>query len=42
MTSERKENLRIGAGAEYQCSNQGASILREMGMALAAVTWTDR
>ena len=33
MTSERKENLRIGAGAEYQCSNQGASILREMGMA---------
>lgn len=35
MTPERKNNLRMGAGAEYRCSEQGASLLREMGMMFA-------
>lgn len=32
MTSGRKNSLRMGAGAEYRCSEQGEDLLREMGM----------
>ena len=32
MTSIRKDNLRSGIGGEYCCSDQGAGLLKEMGM----------
>ena len=32
MTSTRKDNLRSGVGGDYQCSDEGAGLLKEMGM----------
>ena len=31
-TSIRKDNIRYGAGGDFQCSDEGAGLLYDMGM----------
>ena len=32
MTAIRKDNIRYGAGGDFQCSDEGAGVLYDMGM----------